>query len=313
MERIARCFLLPIDGTDESIKSIHFLKHLYYPEHTGLTLILSYFVPPLPPIYSEASLSRETARKKKELIKAQKQRAHDVFDQARRSLVQAGFADENIQEHVQERAMSVARHACRLADIKRVDAVLIQKRITSSLEGFLKSDQTDALIRHCAVSPLWFTEGNIDPSQAAVCIQSEDASLRAVDHAAFMLAETETRINILHVSRSASSAVSCPAFVLAPELLQWLETDAGEEIMPFLMESREILKSAGIAEDRVRMTILPLKGKTASTILSYCREESTGIIVLGHSLPEGIWGFLKTSVTKQILADFKDMAVWVSQ
>ena len=40
---------------------------------------------------------------------------------------------------------------------------------------------------------------------------------------------------------------------------------------------------------------------------------SIGIVVLGHSSPEGVWSFLKTSVTKKILDEFQDMAIWVNQ
>ena len=66
-------------------------------------------------------------------------------------------------------------------------------------------------------------------------------------------------------------------------------------------------------DDRVQITILPSHGKVSSEILDYCREEGIGIVVVGHSPPTGIKGYFQGSVTKKILADVRNMTVWVTQ
>jgi nucleotide-binding universal stress UspA family protein len=315
MESIPKCLLLPIDGTEEALLPIRFVSSLF-PRLKQINLILCYFVPSLPPIYEQRPTSQQMIEKKKELMRNREQDSRAALDHAKKVLFRNGFSEELIQEHLQEKAMSVAHHACQLADIKKVDAVLVQKRITSPLEGFLKDDPSNALLHHCIISPVWFLEGEIDPSKAAICLQGEAASLRAVDHAAFMLADSETDIQLLHVARSAPRRMTSPAFDESAELKNWLKTDAGKEIKPFIDESCDILKTAGIGDTRVQITILPGKekeGKVAAKIISYSKQHGIGIIVLGHSDPEGVWSFLKTSVTKKILGEFQNMAVWVNQ
>jgi nucleotide-binding universal stress UspA family protein len=315
MTKIPKFLLLPIDGTEEALLPIKFVSRLF-PKLENINLVLGYFVPSLPPIYAQRQTTRAMAEKKRALVRNREQEARAALDHARSALLRSGFTDELIQEHKQQKAMSVAHHACQLADIKKVDAVLVPKLVSSPLEGFLKDDPSNALLHHCIVSPVWFTEGEIDPSRAAVCMQNEAASLRAVDHAAFMLAETETEIDLLHINPSASTRITSTGFDPSTELNEWFRTAAGKEIKPLLNDSCDILKEAGISSERTRIVLLPGKekeGKVASEILSYTRQTGTGIVVLGHSNPEGVWSFLKTSVTKKILGDFQNMAVWVNQ
>jgi len=196
MQTLTKCILLPIDGTDEALRPAAFIRRLYPPSE--VSLILSYFSPPPSSAYSGAlGRSPESLKKEKQLLERRQQDTHRIFHHAREVLLKEGFSKELLQEHVQQRAMSVAKQACLLADIKKVDAVLVQKRVSSRLEDFIRGDVTSALLDHCLASPIWFTEGEIDPEKAAICIVNEDASLRIADHVAFMLAGTGAEIAVM--------------------------------------------------------------------------------------------------------------------
>lgn len=312
METVPKCLLLPIDATEESLRPISFLTRLY-PRKDHVGLILSYFPPPLPPIYRQKPDSDQMAQKKRQAVQSRDEDTRSILNRARKALVEAGFSEDTIQEHVEEKQLSTAHHACRLADIKQVDAVLVQKRISSSLEGFLRGDPTPALLHHCLVSPVWLITGNVSTSHAAICLQSENASLRAADHAGFMLADVPARITILHASHAVSYSITSPGLEPDDRMKKWLATPAGAELKPFLAEACRSLEEAGVERNRAQITVIPSKGDVSMEILHLAREQGIGIIVLGHSSPGGTWGFLKSSITRKILASFKDMAVWVSQ
>jgi hypothetical protein len=312
MEPLPRCFLLPIDGARESLRSVDFLSRLYH-DKERIDLILCYFLPQLPPIYMEKPDSPQMARKRLEVLRSRERETRAVFGEARKILMDAGFPDHTIQEHVEEKVMSVAHQACMLADLKKVDAVLVHRNISSTLEGFLKGDSTPSLLRHCLVSPVWFAEGTIDVSQAVVCVNNSDTALRAADHAAFMLAETNTRIDVLHLAPSILHPIYSNAFSFNHELEEWLTTPRGVEMRPFLEESRHIMEKACIDRERVRITILPGRHDVASDLLAHCRQQGIGILVLGYSDSTGTWGFLKSTITKKILSNLKDMVMWVNQ
>lgn len=312
---LPKCLLLPLDGSDDALLPIRFVRRLY-PRLDRINLILCYFQPSLSPIYQEHSTTRQMAVKKKEAVKEREEESQAVLQRAKSYLMDAGFSSELIQEFEQEKAMSTADHICQLAEIKKVDAVLVQKRVSSRLEGFLRGDPRDALLHHCIVSPVWFTDGEIDPSRAVICLQDEDASLRAVDHAAFMLADGKTMINLLHVSDAVGHPITSAVDEYSEDLRQWFKTETGRTMSRFIDEAGRILKDAEIAAERIRIDILPgstKEGKVALSVLAYAKNDGIGIVVLGHSAPEGMWSFLKTSVTSRILDEFQDMAIWVNQ
>ncbi len=293
METLTKCLLLPIDGTSESLRPIKFISRLY--PVSEVSLILCYFAAP----YSEAKRHQDPRH---------------IFSEAKEVLLKAGFSAKLIQEQVGQRQMSVAKQACLLADIRKVDAVAVQKRVTSSLEGFLMGDPTSALLLHCQRSPVWFTEGEIDPKSAAICIVDEEASLRIADHAGYMLSGSGAKITLLQAVRKLSHSISWRPFDALKRPEGW---EADMAISPgkraYLQRAAEILKDYGIDEGLIQITCIPDRGNTADEILSWCTSNGVGIVGLGHSEPEGTWSFLRTSITKKILSDFKNMAVWVAQ
>jgi len=312
MQTLPKCLLLPIDGTHESLRPVAFIGRLYPPSEVNL--ILCYFSAPFSPAYSgTAAQSPELQRKKREFFQERQQDARRIFDHARHVLLKEGFSEQSIQEHIQQREMSVAKQACLLADIRKVDAVLVQKRVTSSLEGFIRGDSASALLQHCLSSPVWFTEGEIDPKSAAICIVDEDASLRLADHAGYMLSGTGAEITLLHAAKKLPHLISCRPSEALKKLAGYADTPRRQDKLSYPLRASAILADYGVDESRMQIALIPDRGDTASEILSWCASIGVGIIGLGHSEPEGVWSFLKTSVTRKILADFKNMAVWVTQ
>ncbi len=310
MENPPKCLLLPIDGTPESLRPVEFVARLY-PGVRNVNLILSFFTPPLPPVYEDAS--PEMQKKRREVIASREQDTRRVFSSAKEILHTAGFSPDLIQEYVQEKQMSVAQHACLLADVKKVDAILVQKKVSSSLEGFLRGESPAALLRHCLASPIWFTEGEMDARRAAICVCGEIAALRIADHAGFMLADAACEVTLLHVSKSIAGPISGRLSEMDQKLSGWSRGAGVLEVLPYFHKSAAALIENGVDEGRISISIIPQRGDTAHEILLWCATNGVSVVAVGHSQPEGIWSFLKASVTRRILADFKNMAVLVAQ
>ena len=189
---------------------------------------------------------------------------------------------------------------------------MIQKQTSSRLESFLKGDHVSALLHHCLISPIWFVDEDVRTDKALVCLADNQASLRALDHALFMLEEASTEILVVHFSKDAPSERSVSAASLETDPEGWLPREASG-MRSFLFSALELVRTSGVAPERVRFVIRPFKKKLPVEILDYSRSVGAGILVLGHGGSGGTWGFLKKSVTKQILLDFRAQAVWVNQ
>lgn len=312
MAPISKCLLLPIDGSRESLRPVEFIRRLYLDLST-IRVVLCYFQPPLAPIYRGKPDSPEMVRRRTEVLGAREAETRNVLRQAREVLARAGFPEDSIAEHVQEKASTMPRDACLIAGVRKVDALVMQKKIQTDLESLLRDDPTYGLLQHCTGSPVWVTDGNVDPSRGAVCILNEDTSIRAADHAAFMLADTPTEIFLLHAARGIAEPLTVPVSDPGREVAEWFKTGEGKPMEPYLQEAAEVVRKEGIPEDRVKLSIIPSRTNVALDIIEHCRKQGIGIVVIGHSNPTGKWSFLRSSVTKRALAELRDMAVWVNQ
>jgi nucleotide-binding universal stress UspA family protein len=201
-----------------------------------------------------------------------------------------------------------------LASVKRVDGVLVPKTISGKLDELLRGDPIPAHLRHCLARPVWFLEGtHIDANQAVIGMVNQEASLRAVRHAGSMLAGCDARIDLVHCDPHMDWSIISEIAEPSAQLLAWENTPEGQMLVPYLQEARRILVKEGISEKGMRIVVLPSAGDVARSILKYCRQHHVGIVVLGHAKPEGIWSFVQNSVTKTVLSEFKNMAVWVVQ
>ncbi len=307
MQTIPKCFLLPVDGTKESLRPAGFIGRLYPPSE--VRLILSYFSTPMPPAYSgEVARSNELMAKKKQFFDKLKQDERSVFDRALEELEKEGFSKELIQEHVEPKGMSVARQECLLGDMTNVDAIVVQKHVKNSLEDLMRLDPSLALVQQCIECPIWMTEGKIDPEKAAIYITDEEASMRIADHAGYMLSDTGASITLIRPSAKTSLPVSCRPSQAASVL----SGHASTREISALLRGSEVLADNGITEDRILITLIPDRGDTVAQFLSWCGSNGIGIIGLGRTRPKGLLSFLKTSAAQKITSDFKDMAVWVA-
>lgn len=308
---LPKTILVPLDEDEAYTGPVEFVNALY-PKKDRLTLILHYIEPQLAPVYKGTLSTPGMREKKKDLLAERREKTRTILNRARRRLLELGFSEELIQEHIQEREVSVAHHACRLADMKKVDAVVVPKKITSSLEGFLKGNPAPDFLHHCLVSPIWFVEGRPSTERAVIAVGLENASLRAVDHAGFMLAETKTAVDLLHVTGRVSRAISSGIETKSREYLDWISQSKNREVRTFMEESARILINAGITPERIRLVIHPGKN-VADSLLDYCKMTCAGIVVLGHSKPGGTWGFLKSTITERLISSAINLSVWVNQ
>ena len=312
MAPLPKCLLFPIDGTEEALRPVEFLRRLY-PNPDQVGVILCYFAPALPPAYREQRGSPEQLKKKQEFMKSREQETRAALDQAKKALVSSGISGRHDSGTCPGKAGGKSERRLPSGRLEKSGCRFDPETGYQYPGGLFEDDPTHDLLRHCLASPLWLVEGTVDVSHAAICITNEEASLRAADHAAFMLTGTGTEVTLLHAANTISHPVSTPAAHITAEVEKWLMTPEGRPVKPFLHQAHDILKREGIGDERVRITVIPSQGKAALEIPAFCQKERIGIVVLGHTPPKGVTGFLKGSVTKKIIAELKNMAVWVNQ
>ena len=308
-----RMIVMPVDGSENALRSLDYLKLIYSPaEH--LELVILYVVPTLPRLLTDdKTADAETAQKLKVIETKNLRLAERILDEAKSALMAKGFSEKQIRTVYRQKETGIAQDICTWAEAKQADAVLITTRGRSRLEAFLMGEISSKLLDYCRVCPVWIVEGGVKSDRVLVAVDSSDNALRAVDHAGFMLAGTDCQVTIFHSKRQLRRFVPLEVYEAAPELEELWRQKASARIGPYIDRAREVLLKAGVKEQQITTRVVEGSRSAASDIIEEARASRFGTVVLGRRGLTGLKEFIMGSVTAKVLQASTGLAVWIVQ
>ncbi|MCG6916186.1 MAG: universal stress protein [Deltaproteobacteria bacterium] len=311
MTELSKMVVLPVDGSENALRSLDYL-HLIYGSKHNLEVTLKYVLPSLPPILADnRSMDRETATKLKAIENKSIRLAEKILTQAKSFLIEKGFDGERVQTLYRKKELGIAQDICQWVESKRADAVLISSRGRSRLEAFFMGEVSSKLLEYCRVCPVWIVQGQVKSNRVLIAVDSSENALRAVDHAGFMLSGTECPVTIFHTMRHLRRFVPQEVLDEAPDLEELWKTKAGQEIEPFMKKAEEMLVEAGVSESQISKKIVDGSRSAASDILEEARNNQYGTIVMGRRGISGVQEFFMGSVSSKVLQNATAMALWI--
>jgi nucleotide-binding universal stress UspA family protein len=311
MTDLTKMLVIPVDGSDNALRSLDYLHLLYGKEH-NLEVTLKYVLPSLPPILVDnRSMDRETGTKLKIIENKSIRVAEKILAQAKNFLLAKGFEAERVKTVYKKKESGIAQDICQWVESKRADAVLVASRGRTRLEAFFMGEVSSKLLEYCRVCPVWIVQGQVKSKRVLVAIDSSENALRAVDHAGFMLSGTDCPVTIFHTMRRLRRFVPQEVLDEAPELEELWKTKAGKEIEPFMKKAEEMLVKAGVGESQISKKIVDGSRSAASDILEEARNNQYGTIVMGRRGISGVQEFFMGSVSSKVLQNATGMALWI--
>lgn len=312
-EDLTRMIVVPIDGSENSLISLEYL-HTLYGARNKVGVKLFYVLPQLPPILQEEQTkSREVAQKIKAIQNKNLRRAEKILAKARDMLVSKGFAEDSIEAIYQDRRVGVARDTCDWADKKRADAVAITTRGLSKIEAFFMGEISSKLVEFCKIAPVWIVRGPVESNKVLIGIDNSQNSMRAVDHAGFMLSGTDAEVILFHTLRRLSRFMPPEVLAAAPDIEEIWKRRAEQEISSYLEKAKAMLLDAGFREKQVTTKVVNGTDSPAYDILKEAQASECGTIVLGQRGYSGAMDFLFGSITKKVIENSAGKAVWFVQ
>ena len=303
--------VVPLDGSDNALRSLEYLHFMYGNQH-NLEVTLKYVLPSLPPILTDdTSMKRETAVKLKALENKSVRMAEQILSKAKSLLVQKGFDEERVNTVSRKKEQGIAQDICTWVESKQADAVLTTTRGRSRLEAFFMGEVSSKLLEHCRVCPVWILEGTVKSKKILIAIDNSENAIRAVDHAGFMLSGTDCQVTLFHTMRHLRRFVPLEVLQETPELEQLWKSKAGQEIEPYMRKAREMLLNAGLSETQIATKVVDGSRSAATDILDEARSDGYGTIVLGRRGLSGVKEFFMGSVTSKVLQNSAGLAVWI--
>jgi nucleotide-binding universal stress UspA family protein len=311
MAALTKMLVIPVDGSDNALRSLDYL-HLIYGSDHNLEVTIKYVLPSLPPLLADnSSMDRETATKLRTIENKSIRMAEKILIQAKNFLIDKGFDAERVNTVYKKKESGVAQDICQWVESKRADGLLISSRGRSRLEAFFMGEISSKLLEYCRVCPVWIVQGQVKSKRVLIAVDSSENALRAVDHAGFMLSGTDCPVTIFHTMRHLRRFVPQEILAEAPELEELWKTKAGQQIEPFMKKAKEVLVKAGVSESQISKKIVDGSRSAANDILEEARNNQYGTIVMGRRGISGVQEFFMGSVSSKVLQNSTGMAVWI--
>lgn len=311
MKKLTKKILIPVDGSQISLKSLDYLDRIYGANHE-LEVDLFYVLPALPPILTdERSMDQKLYARLSAVNKKNREVGERILAEAKKVLLDKGFQEEKIKTAYQKAGITIAQDICNRAISIKADSVLITRRGRTDLETFFMGGISNRLIENRPDCPVWVIGGGVTSNKVLVCIDSSDNALKAVDHAGFMLAQTDCEVTIFHTMRHLTRFVPREVISEAPELEKLWSEKSGQQIAPYLQKSREMLLAAGLKEEQLVTKVIDGTRSPADDILKEAQKGDFGTIVMGKRGLSGMKRIFMGSVTNKILHNASGFAVWI--
>ena len=308
-EDIQKMIIVPVDGSENALKSLDYLNLLFGPEH-NIKTTLFYVMPRLPPILvEEIKKSKETLKKMQDIESRNTEMAERLLKAAKDRLVDMGFTKETVEAVFRKVEVGIARDIVHWSEKKKADAVFITTRGRSRLETFFMGEIAAKVLEYCRVCPVWMLKGSIRNKHVLVAVDNSKNALRAVEHAGFMLSGTDANITIFHSKRDVRRFISKAVLDEFPEVQKYWRRKAGEEIVPFMQKAKDLLLAAGIGKNQINSRVIDGSRSAAADILDEAQYSDAGTIFLGLRGYSGVKDYTMGSVTRKVLNQAKDMTV----
>lgn len=312
--------LIAVDGSRPSLAAVEYAARL-----TGLVpnmeFMLLNVLPQVPPMMqTESKTDGQMRTRLKKLETVNRKKGDELLEKAKLHLQEHGVAEKRIRTKISKRHSGLAKDIINEAEMGRYDALIIGRRGLTRTQQVFMGSVSNQLIQHAANVPLWIVDGKVPKAKVLVAVDGSEASLRAVDHVAFILSNnSDAQVDFLHVTPKLQSFC---AIDLGRASDQWNggeeELEALEEeflrndnvcLDDFMAKAIRILSKAGFSSDRIKIIEREISMGIARTIVKAAKDGGYSTLVLGRR-GLGKSSFLG-STSDRVIRRASDLAVWL--
>jgi nucleotide-binding universal stress UspA family protein len=195
---------------------------------------------------------------------------------------------------------------------RRYDAVVVNCKGRRRAKDALLGKTDNRLIKQLRNLPIIVVCGKPSTRKVMIALDSSEDAARGVACVCRLLAETSADITLCH-------AIKSPMMYYPPASPYYDEgkdekwtARNHERIDPWIKNAHGNLIGAGVAPERIRVSILEDCASRAAGIIEEARKNGIGTIVTGRRHLSALEAWLFGSVSRQIVNWARGMAVWVA-
>ncbi len=299
--------LVLLDGSDRSRLTLDYIASVE--PFQKASLVLFYVYSQIPECYWDLDNdpTRPNAVKGFEAWRKEKLEKIEAFMQeAKKRLVQAGFAERNLAINIHERQRGIARDILEESQ-KGYDAIILRRRGMGKIQGITLGSVSNKLLSRLPEAPILLAGKRAHNHNLIIAVDGSPSSVRAVDFVARQFGSYDYSVELFHVIRGVGTLnPTNPEFIPA-EMFALIQ----EEVMRRLEELKQKLIAAGFSEEKVSGKVLNGAESRAEEIVREAEAGDCGTIIVGRKGVSRVQDFFMGRVCYKIIQSARDFTVWV--
>lgn len=287
--------LLPLSSHSKADAGLSFISR-FFSDNSSVRLSLMHIPPSQAAVWAEETSYESLDVLEVQAVSADK-KGRKVIADARRTLQNAGFDPDKIDEKVQPPQMGKARDIIREARKGRYDAVVLGRRVQAGLIDIMDQSVCREMLEALADSisfPLWLCRlPEAGRKNVLLCVDGSDPSDRMTDHVGYMLShELGHEVTVFHVHDPGKHA--------------HMEAEAT------VNHAVDILIEAGMPLDRIKKDVRR-GGNPARLIETEYDAGNYAAVAIGSAgTDRGFWNKMFVgSVARNLFKELHGAALWV--
>jgi len=298
-------------------QSVHAKQAIKYAARTGglvknMDFVLFHVQPMISQYLVEEARSKPKARSQLEAVRQKNHEASlELLENCKTRLTETGIGAERIEIKTAPRDAGVADDIIQMAEAGRYDAILIGRRGISAFQEFFVGSVTTNLVAHAKQIPVWLVDGTVASDYVLIAVDGSVNSLRALDHAVFILSESnKPKIELLHVKPRFGDFCEMDLGDMETDNLKQVMENADQRCLTdFQVQAMNMLRDAGFTDSQVQFRQIEKRLSPANAIVEELHKGNFGTLVIGKRGMSGSQFMGRVAGT--MVQKIQDRAVWI--
>jgi len=301
--------LVLFDGSKPSQQTLTYLEQLA--PFKNAKVVLFHVFSGIPECYSDLERTPQYQQAISQMIdweNHQKKEIETFAENARQTLVDAGFGPDSVEIRIQKRQIGIARDILKEAEEGKYTAVVMRRRGISALESVVVGSVANKLFAKLTFCPVIIAGQRPANDKLLIAIDGSPSSMKAVDFVARNVGGHGCRVGLIHVIRGFGNLVpDSPEFLMPAENVEL----AHKDMMRLFNDVKGKLVLAGFDENRIEEKIITGVYSRAGAIVEAAEAGDYGAIVVGRKGLSRVQEFFMGQVSMKVIHEGKKFTVWM--
>ena len=306
---VKRRMLVLIDNSKGSMQTLQYIEQMS--PFKKFRLVLFHVLNPIPECFWDMERIPQTQQVISHLMgweTRQLKRIESFTQNARHTLVDAGFAEQAVEIKIQKRQVGIARDIVKEAEDGDYGAVVLTRQGARAIDGIVVGSITNKLLAKITFCPLIIAGDQPANKRLLIAIDGSRTSLRAIDFVAEYAGRENYSLCLVHVIRGFDNLFTeYPELTMPNEIMEM----AQENIKELFSNIKARLIKAGFEQDHIEEKIITGVHSRAETIVREAELGSYDTIVIGRKGLSRVKDFSMGRVCHKVIHTGSKFSIWV--